>query len=133
VDTAIAISLLIVIALLISVLVLTSVQFLKALQAVLSNADRAHDRSMKLLADTQDRFMAMDFASFKAMQLAAQAEEGYIEESVTRLPTDATVTQEEPSLRRRWFANAADQADTQIMSVEELEEIERRERARENR
>ena len=133
-STAIAIVLLCVIASLVILIVLMSLQFFKALQNVSQSALVMHDRSMKLLADTQDRFMALDFSTFKAMQLAQNSEEGYVEEQGTAATVaNATVTQEEPSIHRRWFATPDSEANTQIMSVEELEEIERRERARENR
>jgi hypothetical protein len=130
VSTAIAIVLLCVIASLVILVILVSLQFFKALQLVAQNSDRAHDRSMRLLADTQDRFMAVDFESFKAMQLTASAEEGYVEEQP--LP-EATIEQEEPSLHRRWFTSPDSEANTVVIPPEEMEDIERRERAREVR
>jgi len=126
-NTAVVVSLLVVIAFLITTLVLTSLLSFKALSQVLSNADSSNGRVMKLLSETQDRFMAVDFASFKAHQLALEAQEGYVEEQEEL----SSVVVEEQNAHKRWFG--ASEADTQIMSQEELDEIDRRERERENR
>lgn len=78
--TAALISLLVVIAFLITLTVFVSVQSFRALQKVLDNADRAHERVLKSLSELQDRFMAVDYGAFKAYQMAENADEGYIEE-----------------------------------------------------
>jgi hypothetical protein len=73
---AVEISLLCVVALLVILVVLVAVLFSRALQRTLDHAETMHSRNAAQLDGVLDRFMAVDFASFKGFQAAENAEEG---------------------------------------------------------
>lgn len=56
-----------------------AVTFATAHGKTLDALQRIHDRNMEQLAEMADRFMSLDFTTFKAYQMAASAEEGGIE------------------------------------------------------
>ena len=73
---ALEVSLLVVVALLIALVVLIAVMFSKALANALVHAERVHERNTDTLSGVLDRFMAVDFAAYKAQAMAEGAESG---------------------------------------------------------
>lgn len=74
------VTLLVFIALLVVALVTTSVLVFRALQTVAQNADRSHERTMKLIEATQEKFMAADWAAYKSYTVAELSPQGGYEE-----------------------------------------------------